>query len=920
MATKIGAKLQLEGEKEFKAALSKSNDSLKVLGSELKLVSAEFDKEDKSVEALARRQDVLTRTYQEQQDKVKLLEQRLKEVADAFGAADSRTKNLQIQLNNANAEMVKTQKELEGVTGDLNAAEKGEDAAGDAAEEAGKQAERSGKGWESLGNICASVGKVCAEIGKALVTATKEVLSFVGDSVQVGMEFDSAMSQVAAISGAVGEDFDALRQKALEMGSTTKFSASESAEAMNYMAMAGWKTEDMLEGIEGIMSLAAASGESLGTTSDIVTDALTAFGMSAEESGRFADVLAAASANANTNVSMLGESFKYVAPVAGSLGYSVEDVSIALGLMANSGIKASTAGTSLRTLFTNMANPTSKMYAAMQTLGVSLTDDEGNMLSLMDLMTDLREGFGNLLMPVEEFEKQLATLDQALQEGKISEEDYAESMKMLMDAAYGEGALKAEAASMLAGKQGMAGLLAVVNASEEDFNKLTEAIYNSNGAALEMSEIMQDNLAGDITIFKSALEGAQIAISDEVTPALRQFVQFGSKAISELTQGFQEGGFEGLNEALGRVLDEGLQMLGDFVEPVMQAMGTIIQALISAVLENLPDILKSGSDILETLITGILSGLPDIVPAIVEVVMTIVDTLIDNLPLLVDSAVKIVLALVQGITEALPDLIPATVDAVLTIVDALIDNLDLLVDAAIDLILALAEGLIRALPLLVDKAPEIVAKLVKGIIEAAPKLFEASLELILKLGEGLANFYFKIVERGRELVDGIKEGFQEKVEGAAQWGKDLIQNFIDGILAKWEDLKSSVRGVAQTVKDLLGFSEPKEGPLSDFHTYAPDMMDLFIKGIRDNTGKLREQIARSFEVEGLMASAMMPMAISGAKQTVSLDAGSMAALRATKSGETVVNIQFTGSLAQLGRILQPEIQTATRLRGASLVN
>ena len=204
------------------------------------------------------------------------------------------------------------------------------------------------------------------------------------------------MSKVSAISGATGDNFKQLKEKAMEMGKKTKFSATESAEAFEYMAMAGWKTEEMLGGIEGIMNLAAASGEDLATTSDIVTDALTAFGLSASDSAEFADVLAAASANANTNVSMMGDTFKYVAPVAGALGYSVQDTAIAIGLMANSGIKASQAGTALRSILSRMAKPTEQVQTAMNELGISLTDSNGNMKSMRQVMEDMRNGFSGL--------------------------------------------------------------------------------------------------------------------------------------------------------------------------------------------------------------------------------------------------------------------------------------------------------------------------------------------------------------------------------------------------------------------------------------------------------------------------------------------------------------------------------------------
>ena len=222
-----------------------------------------------------------------------------------------------------------------------------------------------------------ALGDGLSKTGNTLTKSVSLPLAGLGGvAIKTAADFEAAMSEVGAISGASGKDFEALKAKAKEMGATTKFSASEAAEAMKYMGMAGWDAGQMIDGVAGIMNLAAASGESLGTTSDIVTDALTAFGMSASEAGRFADVLARTATKSNTNVAMLGESFKYAAPVAGAMGYSVEDASIALGLMANSGIKASTAGTTLRSIITNMANPSDKMAAAMKELGVSLEDDE----------------------------------------------------------------------------------------------------------------------------------------------------------------------------------------------------------------------------------------------------------------------------------------------------------------------------------------------------------------------------------------------------------------------------------------------------------------------------------------------------------------------------------------------------------------
>lgn len=338
----------------------------------------------------------------------------------------------------------------------------------------------------------ASIAKNPVVQGASLIGASFGV----AESVNSFQDFESMMSQVKAISGATGQAFDDLTAKAQEMGATTKFTATESAEAFNYMAMAGWKPQQMIDGISGIMSLAAASGEDLGTTSDIVTDALTAFGLQAGDAGHFADVLAQASANANTNVSMLGESFKYVAPVADAMNYSVEDTSLALGLMANASIKGSMAGTALKTSLANMAAPTDSMAAAMDKYGISLTDSEGNMKSLRGVIDNLRGSLGGL-----------------------SETE------------------QTAAASTIFGKEAMAGMLAIINASEEDYNKLSTAIGNSKDAAEGMADTMLDNLKGSFTLMQSAIEGTENAFGKRLSPYLRGIAGGITDMMPEITDG-----------------------------------------------------------------------------------------------------------------------------------------------------------------------------------------------------------------------------------------------------------------------------------------------------------------------------------------------------------------------------------------------
>lgn len=373
-----------------------------------------------------------------------------------------------------------------------------------------------------------AVGNSIAGAGKKMMGVTTVIGGVGVAAVKTAADFDSAMSQVAAVSGATGKDFDALRNKAREMGAKTKFSATEAAEAMNYMAMAGWKTEDMLSGIEGIMNLAAASGEDLATTSDIVTDALTAFGLSAKDSGHFADILAAASSNANTNVSMMGETFKYCAPIAGALGFSAEDTAEAIGLMANAGIKSSQAGTALRTIMNNLAGDVKISGKAIGDVTIATTNADGSMRDLSDILADCRSAFGNL----------------------------TESEK-------------AQAAESLVGKNAMSGFLALMNAGEGDIDKLSSAIDNCDGSAEKMAMTMQDNLAGQITILKSQLQELAISFGDILMPAIRFIV-------SKL-QGFVDK-LNGMDEGTKRTIVT-IALLVASIGPLLIIIGTAISKI-----------------------------------------------------------------------------------------------------------------------------------------------------------------------------------------------------------------------------------------------------------------------------------------------------------------------------------------------------
>ena len=440
----------------------------------------------------------------------------------------------------------------------------------------------------NVGNAEPRMSKALKKIGAAVVAAfaVDKIKDFGKACISAGMDFDSQMSTVAAISGATGEEFEILRAKAQEMGATTAFSATESAQAMEYMAMAGWKTTDITNGLAGVMNLAAASGEDLATTSDIVTDAMTAFGMSADQSTYFADVLAQTATNANTNVGMMGETFKYVAPLAGAMGYNIEDMSAAIGLMANAGIKGSQSGTSLRNIITNLASPTDTVAGAMDDLGISLTDSDGKTKSFGETLSDLRISFADL--------------------DEVQKTQYA---------------------SAIAGKEGMSGLLALINSSDEDFDKLTDSIKNCTGASEKMAEIRLDNLEGDVTLFKSALEGAQIAISDKLTPVLRNLVKKATdwlptvqdKLLSAIDVVMDIGKY--LVDEFSPLFKDIVEVVGELIPPIMEIGRTALPVVVNLVKKLAPILV----DVLKVL-TPILNIIPSIIKALsplIDIIATV---------------------------------------------------------------------------------------------------------------------------------------------------------------------------------------------------------------------------------------------------------------------------------------------------------
>lgn len=594
------------------------------------------------------------------------------------------------------------------------------------------------KGFQSGIDGIGSIAEKGLKATGAILAGTATAIGAIGAaSVKVGSDFEASMSKVAAISRATGDDLKALTDKAKEMGATTKFSASESADALQYMAMAGWKTEDMLNGLEGIMNLAAASGEDLATTSDIVTDALTAFGLSAEDSTHFADVLAQASSNANTNVGMMGETFKYVAPVAGALGYTAEDTALAIGLMANSGIKASQAGTSLRSIMSRMAKPTKEVQGAMDKLGVSLTDSNGNMKSLNEVMGDLRNGFAGL-----------------------SEAEAAEM------------------AAALGGQEAMSGLLAIVNASDDDFDKLSDAIYSCDGAAKRMADTMNDNLQGQITILKSGLEGLGISLYENMEAPLKEVVKEAQNMVQQLQDAFDNGG-----------LDE-----------VVSTVGDIFAQIVEKAASAAPDLIDVASDMIQSFLTGINNNLPEIASAGVGIVTSLGSALIENTGLLWSTGVALLAEVLSGLADNMPQLVESAKDALSQFGSALVEYAPSIGESAAKIVSYLASAVIENLPQIIEVGKQIVQGFITGIEQEFPGLGA----FLSGLFDGFASTLAPIAQT---VVDALSNIFSA-LDGADPETMEALGKAIGTIAASIAALKVAsevVGGVKSLISVLGGF-------------------------------------------------------------------------------------------------------------------
>lgn len=519
----------------FNKGIAGLNRQMRLVSKEMSANLSKFSRYDNSLEKSKVRVDGLTKRQQVQAQKVRELKNNYDQLSKETGENSAKTQKAAAEYNEAYAELNKYERELNEATSEMKRLETQQRALNTTMGKIGSK-------FSQWGPKLQDIGKKMQTVGKSMTLhVTAPVVAGFGLAAKKSIDFDDSMRKVKATSGATSGEFQQLRDKALEMGAKTKFSASQSAEALNYMALAGWDTKDMLNGIDGVMQLAAASGEDLAEVSDIVTDGLSAFGLKAKDSAHFADVLAQTSSKANTDVHGLGEAFKYVAPVAGSFGFSVEDTSIALGLMANSGVKASQAGTALKTMMTRLTGTSGEAKKTMEKLGITITDSKGQMLPFRDIMDQLRKSIGGL-----------------------SEAQQSAAVKTLF------------------GQEAMSGILPIINASDEDYKKLTKSIDNSTGASERMSKEMEGGIGGSIRRMKSAIESMAISIGDVLAPHIRRAADLLASLADKFTSmpGWAKTAVVGIG-VFAAALGPLILTMGAFTASIGSIIGTLGPLMIS---------------------------------------------------------------------------------------------------------------------------------------------------------------------------------------------------------------------------------------------------------------------------------------------------------------------------------------------------
>nr|WP_279286864.1 phage tail tape measure protein [Clostridium sp. cel8] len=659
-----------------------------------------------------------------------------------------------------------------------------------------------------------------AAIGAGAVATGK----WIKDSLNVYADYEDSMKQVQATMGLTGvegeEAFKKLSEAAKEAGASTRFSASESADALNYLALAGYDAEQAIDALPGVLTLAAAGGMDLAKASDLVTDSMAALGLEISDMDSYMDMMARTSQKSNTDVQQLGEGILVAGATMKNAGQELDTLNVMLGVLANRGIKGSEGGTKLRNVIMSLTSPTSAAAKELDSLGISVTDSSGNIREMNEIFEDLNEKLGGL----------------------------SESDKM-------------NALSNIFNKQDLAAVNALLSGTGDEMNNLYNELANAEGAAVQMSETMESGLAGSVRSLKSAYEGLQITIGEQFSDMAGEVVGDVTSLVRDVTailnDGFQEGDITAIGERISSFLMDGIKRISEYLPEVIEMVSIMLTELVNVLVALLPTLLPPLLEGAIALLTGIIDAIVGNIEPLIEMVVYLVTTvaefIIENLPLLIEAAIQIVVALALGIADALPELIPSIVEAIILIVDTLLNNMDQILNAALQIIMGLAKGLVDALPRLIEALPKIISGIINFITNNLPLIIDMGIKIILQLAIGLIKAIPQLVAAIPQIITAIITGIGKAAISIVQVGKNIVTGLWNGIssMVSWikDKISGFVGGIVSGVKGVLGIKSPSTVFAGIGDNMAIGLGEGFDKAMNKVSDDIEGAIPRDFDVD-----------------------------------------------------------------------
>ena len=786
-------------------------------------------------------------------------------------------------------------KAIESVKGKFVSMARGAENAADATHDLGSAAggakndvQNLGKAAEESSRKFGSLSAVIKGIGTAVTVASAAAGGFAAVSVKTGMDFDKSMAQVAATMGitmnqlntqvgsvqtSFGHFQGTLRDYAQFMGANTAFSAMQAADALNYMALAGYDANTSMQMLPNVLNLAAAGNIELAAASDMITDAQSALGLSLAETTQMVDKMAAASSKSNTSVAQLGAAFLTIGGTAKNLAGGTTELATALGILADNGVKGSEGGTALRNIILSLSAPTELSTKAIKKLGLHVFDAAGNMRPLNEVFADLNKALSKMTQ-----EQRTQALNKIFNKTDLksvnallatSSQRWNELSLAIDGSWYSTDSLTKKLAGLGLNLDTMKGNLAKLGVPAETFQKslnscggdvmtfvnmlveasnagvgfdevvaalggtldkfeLGKAFAEVSGAAQAMADTQLDNLAGDVTLFKSALEGAQIVISDQLSPTLREFTQFGTNAVSQFTTAFKEHGLTGAMSELGTILSDGLAMIIDTLPKLVDAGMQLLGALGKGIIDNLPLLADAAAQIIVTLTSGIGKSLPNLIPAIVNTVTLIGQTLLNNLPQILNAGMQIISGLGQGIMNAIPLLANQLPDLVIQIVNFLGENLPAIAEQGIEILTSLGMGIVQAIPELVARLPEIINAITGSLSSSLPTILEHGVQLLVTLGTGIIQAIPDLITQLPQIITGIVGFVTENLPLIIGAGVQLVVQLGVGI----------IQAIPELIAQLPQLVEAIVGGLAELPGMMLDIGINIVKGLWDGIASM----------------------------------------------------------------------------------